>query len=331
MNTAPPRSDDDARTRSDDPEPARPTRPRKPIPPDSRTSDEINAMLSSSLEKPEPDPMLGGSSSVDLQEDAKRKPGVTHPSDGLDFDVRVASSSDEVSSDSHPRSRSDLGNVLLKSYASAVTLALIWVLWTGRTARPPDAATSQRETPSRRRVVDVDPPAAVEAPVVPAEAKTTPLRKPIVVGDLEITPLTILWKDVQVSRKQQGKAARIVNARNCLVLTLRIKNLSTEQTLTPLTSQDLWNTASFAIEAPQGPPIAMYTTGSRAEWTIDEQSFRSIEPGGVVDVSLVSEPMPSDRLTTGMTWRFRIATDPERSEKANVAVSFDRDDVHDGS
>lgn len=332
MNTAPSRSDDDSLTKPDEPEPARPARPRKPVPPDSRTSDEINAMLSSSLEKPEPDPMLGGSSSVDLQGDARRKRVAAHTSDRLNFDVRVdPSSSDEVSTDSHPRTRSDLWNVMLKSYASAVTLALIWVLWSGRTARPPESAPSQREAPQRRRAVEVEPPPTAETPVAPVDVIAAPLLKPVVVGDLEITPLAVLWKGVQASRRQPGRATRTINARNCLVLTLRIKNLSTEQTLTPLTEQDLWNTASFAIDAPPGVPIAMYTTGPRAEWTIDEQSLRSIEPGGVADMSLVSEPTSKDRLTTGMVWKFRIATDPERSEKTNIAVSFDRNDVHGGS
>lgn len=332
MNTVPPpRSDDDAGIRSDDPESTRSGLHRKPHAPDSATSDEINFLLSSSLEKPEPDPMLGGSSSVDFPLDAKATRTGTRSADGLNFGVRVAPPSDEVPTAPPARPQSDLWNVVLKSYASAVTLALIWVLWTGRAARPPEAAAPQRDSATaRRRAVEPEPPVSSEAIEPRAAAKPSPLRKPILLDDLEITPLTVLRKSVRVSRVQQGADARAVNDRNCLVLTLRIKNLRTDDDLTPVTAQDLWNTASFAIDAPPGAPIAMYTTGLRAGWTIDDQTFPTIKPGEFGDVTLVSEPVSSSRLIGAMVWRFRVATDPDRGRKVDVAVGFDVDDVHSG-
>ena len=70
MNPVIPKPDDEPRTRSDEADPPRGPRPPLPSLLDSCTSDEINKMLASSLDSPEPDPMLGGAGSWDAEKAA---------------------------------------------------------------------------------------------------------------------------------------------------------------------------------------------------------------------------------------------------------------------
>ncbi|WP_165249710.1 hypothetical protein [Paludisphaera soli] len=342
MNPRPPSSSaDEPRTRSDDPDappgPRSSRTPRKPAgEPHSGASDEISVILSSAIAEPDPDPMLGGSSSWDLQriaaEQAARESRVGR-TDRLDIGVETSSPASSLAPDA-PLTRSEAApyswsSVLLRSYASAVTMALVWVLWSGRTIprEPAPAPASRDVSATRRRAVEPAPaPSAAPLADVPA-SRTTTLGKSIVVDDLEVTPLVILHKSVRISR-DLGEERLVRDHDGCLVLTLRLKNLSPDEAVRPLEAGDLTDGEAFAIESPPGPRLGLLAFDSGSEWTIDEQQFPTIEPGAVEDVVLVSEPAPRSRLGSTTTWRFRLRADAGRDARADVAVRFGRDEVH---
>ncbi|MDG3004162.1 hypothetical protein [Paludisphaera mucosa] len=335
MSPRTPRSSDELRTRSDDPDAppgpksARPGRSSSD-PFDSRTTDEISAMLSSSMELPQPDPMLGGSSSWDLERAAAQdSPGAAprlRSADGLDIGVETAPRHAAAGPRREREEGASWTSVILKSYASAVTLALAWLLWSGRTT--PKAVPAREAPAPRRPAVEPTAPTASSAAVADVPAgRLTSLGKPIVVGDLEITPLMVLHRSVRTSRNL-GEENLVRDHDGCLALTLRLKNLATEDSLQPLAAEDLRDGEAFAIDAPPAGRIGMFALAAGSAWTIEEQQFPTLDPGAVEDVVLVSEPIPAERLGPAMTWRFRVAADAGRTERADVGVRFGRDQVH---
>lgn len=333
-------SSDEPRSRSDDPDvPPAPKKPRarRPStgPPPTPTSDEISVMLSSAMTEPEPDPMLGGASSWDLariaREQAAGGTSRDRSSDRVDIGVETAAPVIRFATAGGSRDGSDAAyswsGVILRSYASAVTLALIWVLWTGKTIpKGPAPAATSREAPALRRRAVEPPLPASDLPGAPA-GRTTTLGEAIVVDDLEILPLVVLHKSVRISR-DLGEERLVRDHDDCLFLTLRLKNLSSGESLQPLDVADLLDGEAFAIEAPPGARLGLFTLGPRTEWTVDEQTFPAIAPGESEDVVLVSEPVPSSRLGPNLTWRFRVRTAADRPERADVAVRFGRGEIH---
>lgn len=324
-------SSDELRPRSDDPDVVpRPARRRSP---DSTTSDEISVLLSSSLESPEPDPMLGGSSSWDLARAAERQADESatplEPTAGLDVGVDLAAPVESASHREEPGAverPQDWAGLLVRSYASAVTLALGWLLWTGKASPPP--AEPVREAPAARRRV-VEPASASVATVAPASpsVRTTGLGKPIVVDGLEVTPLLVLRRGVQAVRSL-GEESLVREHEGCLALTIRLKNLSADgEPLRPIVAADLVDGDAFAIDAPPGLRIAMFALAPGGGWAVEDQTFPEVGPGEVADVVLLSEPLGERRLASGMTWRFRVATDPARERREGLGVTFGPDDI----
>lgn len=327
---------DEPQTRPDDPDAPPAPRPFRRGSSDSATSDEISVLLSSSLDGAEPDPMLGGSSSWDLARMARKQAQEAEaehaaaPTSGLDVgvDLSVAPAPpDWRSTDGEGAERYDWAGLVLRSYASAVTLGLAWLLWSGKSTPP--APPREAPVPAPRRRTAEPAPAAI-APVVAnteAEAvRTTALGKPILVGDLEVTPLLVLRKAVTVVR-DLGEEALIREHAGCLALTVRLKNLSDSQALTPIATADLIDGDGFAIDAGAGTRIAMFALAPGSEWKVEEQEFPEIAPGEVADVVLLSEPLGDRRLPASMTWRFRVATDPERTRRESLGVTFGPNDL----
>ncbi|OJW19166.1 MAG: hypothetical protein BGO49_11750 [Planctomycetales bacterium 71-10] len=329
MAAAPP-SSDELRPRSDEPDVApRPARRRSP---DSTTSDEISVLLSSSLDSPEPDPMLGGSSSWDLARAAARQAddpaSLTDPTSGLDVGVDLAAPVEPASHREEPGASErphDWAGLLVRSYASAVTLALGWLLWTGKASPPP--AEPAREVPARRRAVEPPPSAVATAAPASPSLRTTGLGRPVVVDGLEVTPLLVLRRGVRAVRSL-GEESLVREHDGCLALTVRLKNLSADgERLRPIVAADLVDGDAFAIDAPPGPRVAMFALAPGSGWAVEDQTFPEVGPGEIADVVLLSEPLGDRRLSPGMTWRFRVATDPARERREGLGVTFGPDDI----
>jgi hypothetical protein len=323
--------------------------------PESSTADDINLILTTSIEKPQPDPMLGSSDHV-TPSSSEPLPGIfdgndrdplttfTMPSsestsDPLGLDITISPSSDVLQKNREPIEPSDdeseehaedepkapysLATLLLASYASAVTLALVWVLWTGRGLSKP--AAESVPTPPAIDWGKITAKAPASAASLPSD-RTVGLGKSLVLGDLEIRPLVIMHQTARLYRVVDPDGERRETP-DCLALTLRLTNKSRDRRLAPLELADVRDPGEGGafIEAADGEQIAMFKLAMESEWSIQDQTFSEIEPGRSEDVVLVSEPLNERRLASPLVWRIKLKTGAERSEE--IGVQFGRQEV----
>jgi hypothetical protein len=219
--------------------------------------------------------------------------------------------------------------LLLASYASAVTIGLIWVLWTGRRVREDigeilpaaDARPDPGERASKSRRLIPPPPIAAD--------HLARLGATVLLGHIEATPLEIKPGSVRLERDFNGKE-RKPGGDNALLLRLRLKNVSTDLLLAPFDEAFVRDRPeadpdSF-IETGEGlPAIAMFPLAVESEWSIPGQQFRLLKPGESLETLVVSVPDAVAKMTPEMTWRIRLRTDINHTE--DLGVRFGRDDV----
>jgi hypothetical protein len=218
-------------------------------------------------------------------------------------------------------------HVLLMSYSSAITLAMIWMLWTGRWTKgapplPADPEPAASEPSSRApESAPVTP-----APRLPAE-NLAALGKTIRIGDLEVTPLSITAEPVKLRRSiQPGKGRR---EETSLVLRMRLTNVSKEYAFTPL-DQNLVRERGVRpvdpyIETSEGTAIRLFPLAIDSEWSIVGQEFAALQPGDSEETFVVAEPGAAQKLADAMTWRVRLRTGVYRVDM--LGVQFRKDDV----
>jgi hypothetical protein len=211
--------------------------------------------------------------------------------------------------------------VLVASYASAVTLGLIWVLWSHRAAREGPgveldpflsaetrAAAGHRAGQSRK----FRPP-----PPLPAD-RIAALGQPVRLRSLEVTPLEITAGTVILKREIRQREARR-GGDDALMLKLRLKNVSGDEVFVPLDEGFLRTRAegvrdSF-IEVGPTQEIDMFPLAIASEWSIAGQEFRELNPGEWYETSVVSAPGAAGRIEpeTTFTWRLRLRVDAENT------------------
>jgi hypothetical protein len=234
--------------------------------------------------------------------------------------------------DHHSDSRIPWALLVLMSYSSAVTLALTWALWTGRSfrsAESPSANTSQTEGESVPKVVNSSPVGVL--PPLAAE-NVASLGKVIRIGGVEVTPLGIevtrleLVRSIEPAKWRREKLAS-------LVLRLSLKNISKSDTFAPLELRFVREQASTLdrsmIATSPGQAINLFPLAVDSEWSIDGQEFTVLEPGESVETLIASEPGAADRMTDLMTWHVRLRIAPYRTDV--LGVRFSKDEVEHGS
>ena len=91
------------------------------------------------------------------------------------------------------------GQIALLSYASTLTLALIWLFWTGRIPRHAAPAPSRPPPPAAAAPASSPPPRTSR--LLRCRPRTSPTTgRPIRLGDLEVTPLSIEARPVVLVR-----------------------------------------------------------------------------------------------------------------------------------
>ncbi len=218
--------------------------------------------------------------------------------------------------------------LLLLSYASAVTLALVWVLWTGRTfrhAESPAINIRQENVESKRTPSDATPTGNL--PLIPLENYTSPGRT-IRIGLLEITPLAIVSAPVELVRLVEPGDSRREEA-DSLILQLKLTNISGDQAFAPLDRALIRDQSSpldrSQIAGSDGGTIRLFPLAVDSEWVIQGQDFRVLQPGETVETLVASEGVTDDRLAAEMTWRVRLRIGPYRTDV--LAVRFIKDDI----
>jgi hypothetical protein len=228
---------------------------------------------------------------------------------------------DDDDDDGDHDTRGALVSLLLLSYASAVTLGLVWMLWTGRAFRsvtpdgkPAPGIADDRPTKAAESVI------REELPAFPAE-NVTSLGQSIRVGEVEVTPLSVQFAAVDlVSSTDPGEFHH--DERNSLVLRVRLTNLSSEQSLKPFARSLVRDNASALdrsfIATPGGGRIDLYPLAVESEWLILGQEFPVLKPGESDETLVASEPISEDRLPEVMTWRVRLRIGPYRTDMLGV-------------
>jgi hypothetical protein len=213
--------------------------------------------------------------------------------------------------------------ILLLSYASAVTLALTWIVLTGRSAHPVDSpatsltATSDPSPPLKARPSLID---TKSLPPIP-EPNITTLGEPVRLGDLKITPLSIAVARVELVGSIDPSKYHVEDSES-LVLHLQLTNLSKSQSFVPLELAYLRDQNApldrCFIASSAGGTIGAYPLAVESEWSIDGQVCPKLEPGQTVETIIASERGVADRLSSEMTWRFRVRIGPYRTDVIGV-------------
>jgi hypothetical protein len=152
------------------------------------------------------------------------------------------------------------------------------------------------------------------------------------IGGVEVTPIGIkvtrldLVRSIEPIRRRREKLAS-------LVLRLRLKNISKNDTFAPLELRFVREQASTLdrsmIATSPGQAINLFPLAVDSEWSIVGQKFTVLEPGKSVETLIASEPGAADRLTDLMTWHIRLRIAPYRTDV--LGVRFNKDDVKHGS
>jgi hypothetical protein len=224
---------------------------------------------------------------------------------------------------------------LVVSYASAVTLGLIWVLWSHRAVREgpgaepdPFASVKTREEAgvragqSRKFV----PPPPLPSDRIVSLGQTVRLRS------LEVTPLTVASGTVILKREIKQRETRR-GGDDALMLKLRFKNASYDDVFVPVDEDFLRGRAEgvrdSCIELGPSREVAMFPLAIASEWSIAGQEFRELNPGEWYETSVVSAPAVTDRIDPDMTitWRIRLRVDAENTSEI-LGIRFRAAEIH---
>ena len=170
--------------------------------------------------------------------------------------------------------------LLVSSYASALTLALGFILWTGRGLSRLDFSTSSEPVPGTIGASPGRGASGTGEDLLPLPApNVTNLGGPVRLGELEVTPRSIARRPVELLRLQ-GTAEGERESSPSLVLTLELANRSTGSTFAPLDPAIVRDTVlavdqSF-IKVPGGRRIAMFRLAIESEWSIQDQVFPAL-------------------------------------------------------
>jgi hypothetical protein len=219
-----------------------------------------------------------------------------------------AASQEEDAMDNEPQI--DWPFVLISSYASALTVALFWLFWTGRITSSPSLETSSDAT---------SVPAFKSTPAPAQNAIDLGMTRRI--GDLELSPRSIVHRAVELIRLESASGEQRETP-DAYVLTLRLTNRSQSVAFPPLDAAFVrdsnGNSDQSFIETSDGRRISMFPLAPESEWSIQDQVFPTLKPEESVETVIVSQPVPKGRFQGPMTWHLRLRTSPSQTELIGI-------------
>jgi hypothetical protein len=237
----------------------------------------------------------------------------------------------EAGADEQDEPRISWPLLLLGSYASALTLAIAWLLWTGRTVR---GLPSSEPEPTAKITLTKNSrqgPGRLSDRIPPLPARNlVGLGNTLKVGDLEITPRSIVRRGLELVRLEGATGDRREGSPS-LVLEMSLINRSGAQGLAPLEpafvrDSNIAVDQAF-IENPGGRRISMFRLATESEWSIEGQVFPTLGPGEGTDTILVSEPVQVHELSGALIWHVKLRTSVFQTDV--VGVRFTPQDVVD--
>lgn len=215
---------------------------------------------------------------------------------------------------------------LLRSYASAATLALVWLLWTGRRLPPARVEFDDH----RFSAPDLSPPAdSLEVPTVVEPSPPLPpqnltsVGEPIRLGGVEVMPLGVVRRTLDLLRSVDPEDWR-QTPKPVLVLRVRLRNVSANQTFSPLEVSSVRECPGVRnetfLESERGR-VGMYPLAMESEWALAGQDFPSLAPGESTETFLATAPIAADKLGETLTWRTRLRVSPHQTDVVGVTFS----------
>ena len=212
--------------------------------------------------------------------------------------------------------------MLLGSYASAVTIAVVWLLWHGygRGAEVKATLPSTTRVSWEKRLANQTPIAA---------ANRVGMGKTITVGSLKFTPVSLTFGPVMLESVRPDRSVETSGGGHCLILTVMLENTSKHESFAPLERSALRYPDSGECEsflALAGSIIESYPLAMASEQSIMGQNLGSLAPGYHWNAILVSEPDTKARLDGPAVWRVPVQVSPGRI--VTIGVDVTPQDVH---
>jgi hypothetical protein len=234
-----------------------------------------------------------------------------------------SSASDEGEEFEPEERRTSLLNVVLISYASALTLALAWTLWKDRARVKADAVDSPPTAvvPDSARQSDLSRKVEPPEPILDEHFAT--IGRPIRVGSLEITPVDVRRQDVTLQRSNPyATPATRPGGKKALFLLLKLRNTTNDTAFAPLDQAYLRERGKQIvdtfIETADGGRIYPFPLAIESEWSIVGQDFSELRPGESRTVAIVSSPDAPPDTAGPFTWRVRLRTGIGRTDVIGV-------------
>jgi hypothetical protein len=223
-------------------------------------------------------------------------------------------------------------SMLLLSYASAITLALVWVLWTGRRLSPTPEAFDDRRLAAPDLAPAADPLdlATAREPSLPLPPENlTSLGVPVRLGSVELTPLGVERRVLDLFRAVDPGDSRQTRV-PVLVLRVRMRNISSDLTFAPLEPASVRELPGLRnetfVETDRGR-FGMYPLALESEWALVGQEFPTLGPGESAETFLAASEIAEDRLGETLTWHARLRVAPHQTDV--VGVKFARSEIDD--
>ncbi len=219
--------------------------------------------------------------------------------------------------------RTPWSTVLLASYASAITLALGWIVLKDRPREKAEtvatpAAVGQPESARQSGLSrKVEPP----EPILGEHFAT--VGHPLQVGSLEVTPLGVRRENVALQRSNDfATPQRRDGGKKALFLRLKLRNTSADAVFAPLDQAYLRERGKGLVdtfvETADGERIYPYPLAVDSELSIVGQDFTELRPGESRIVAIVSAPDAPLDAAGPFTWRVRLRTGINRTDTIGV-------------
>jgi len=241
--------------------------------------------------------------------------------------------------------------LLLISYASAVTLALVYLIIKLRSGDPHDLESLPDLEPPVRNGEIALKLAPQNAPMAPGH--TLKLGEERRFGNLLITPLKVTKEPIDFVHYKDTETRKRPSTKPVLKLWIRFKNVSEDQTFAPLGQKllltrvqdkddyDLFRANNFVCnrgdKADIKKAVLVFDMPINAsEWDLKGQNIdRVLKPGEVLETYLPTNENGIGQLQDGLLWRiqFRKGYHPKskRGVTTLIEVAFDSNQIQGGA
>jgi hypothetical protein len=235
-------------------------------------------------------------------------------------DAKAATEEVEEGDDEEPRR--GWSGVLLASYASAVTLGLIWFVMQDRPKEKPESQPPEAEVTKLERG---QPPltshlSKLVPPIEPILGEHfARMGQPLQIGSLEITPLDVKRQDVKIQRPNVLSVSEVREmGKKALVLRLKVKNTSTDSAFAPLDPAYLRERGDKVVDTfvttASDERVYPFPLAVASEWSIVGQDLSELRPGEARTIAIATAADAPPDSAGPFTWRVRLRTGVDRTD-----------------